>query len=251
MSAGAARGFWRRFLPVWLAGAAGVGALLLQPVPAALLEAPGMQHVPPAVLRLLVLANPLLLVTLLALLGAATAHRVGLGSRLAGTAGDAQQTWVRSALLTGLALGLAIPWLDRVLAPLLGEAWQALAQRADAAWSWRDLAFGMAYGGLAEEVMLRWGVMAGLAWLLAKAFGRRPAVFALAAVLAALLFGVGHLPALAQELALTPAIVLRTVALNALAGIAYGWLFWRRGLEAAMLAHAATHGGFALVRIAT
>jgi membrane protease YdiL (CAAX protease family) len=34
-----------------------------------------------------------------------------------------------------------------------------------------------------------------------------------------------------------------------MAGVLYGWLFWRRHLEAAMACHAATHLGFAAWRI--
>jgi membrane protease YdiL (CAAX protease family) len=31
------------------------------------------------------------------------------------------------------------------------------------------------------------------------------------------------------------------VAANALPGLAFGWLYWRQGLEAAILAHALAH----------
>jgi membrane protease YdiL (CAAX protease family) len=62
-------------------------------------------------------------------------------------------------------------------------------------------------------------------------------VYWAAIVLAALIFGILHLPAVAQTTALTKVVVLRTVMLNALAGIAFGWLFWRRGLEQAMVSH--------------
>jgi membrane protease YdiL (CAAX protease family) len=41
--------------------------------------------------------------------------------------------------------------------------------------------------------------------------------------------------------ALSPVIVARTVLLNAIAGVAFGWLFWRRSLEAAMVAHASSN----------
>jgi membrane protease YdiL (CAAX protease family) len=58
-----------------------------------------------------------------------------------------------------------------------------------------------------------------------------------AIVIAALLFGAGHLPAAAPVWPLTGMVVLRTLLLNAVAGLAFGWLYWRRGLEAAMLAH--------------
>ena len=56
-----------------------------------------------------------------------------------------------------------------------------------------------------------------------------------------MLFGLGHLPALAQSVTLTPALVARTVLLNAVAGVLFGWLYWRRSLEAAMVAHASFH----------
>jgi len=39
-------------------------------------------------------------------------------------------------------------------------------------------------------------------------------------------------------------ILARTIGLNAVLGVLYGWLFATRNLEHAMLAHAATHGVF-------
>jgi membrane protease YdiL (CAAX protease family) len=65
------------------------------------------------------------------------------------------------------------------------------------------------------------------------------------------LFAAGHLPAVAAQLDLTPAIVARTLVLNGVAGLLYGWLFWRRHLEAAMVAHACTHLGLAAWRLLT
>ena len=43
---------------------------------------------------------------------------------------------------------------------------------------------------------------------------------------------------------LTPLIIFRAVLLNALGGVLFGCLFWKRNLETAMVAHAATHVGF-------
>jgi len=62
-----------------------------------------------------------------------------------------------------------------------------------------------------------------------------------AILLSAVLFGVGHLPALATVVDPTPLVVVRTIALNAVAGIALGWLYWQESLEAAMVAHATYH----------
>jgi membrane protease YdiL (CAAX protease family) len=81
-----------------------------------------------------------------------------------------------------------------------------------------------------------------IAWLLWKIFqGRRSepseSIFWLAIVAAAILFGVGHLPAAANLWGLTPIVIFRTILLNALLGIPFGFLYWRWGLEYAMLSH--------------
>jgi hypothetical protein len=109
---------------------------------------------------------------------------------------------------------------------------------------------GVLYGGVAEEVMLRWGVMSLAAWVLVSLLGRQrhSVAMTLAIVAAAGLFAAAHLPAVAAQVELTPAIVVRTLTLNGVAGLVYGWLFWRHHLEAAMAAHAATHVGMALWR---
>jgi len=36
---------------------------------------------------------------------------------------------------------------------------------------------------------------------------------------------------------LSPAVIARAVILNGIPGVAFGWLYWQRGLEAAMVAH--------------
>jgi len=62
-----------------------------------------------------------------------------------------------------------------------------------------------------------------------------------ATVLAALLFGLGHLPATAAAgITLDALVITRAVALSGLGGLVFGWLYWRFGLEAAMVAHFCT-----------
>ena len=40
---------------------------------------------------------------------------------------------------------------------------------------------------------------------------------------------------------LTPLLVVRALVLNGVAGVAFGYLYWRQGLEAAMLGHISAH----------
>ena len=95
------------------------------------------------------------------------------------------------------------------------------------------------YGAITEEVMLRAFVMGLAAWLLSRFSGRQPRswVMLAAIILAALVFGLGHLPAAARLAPLTADLVMRVIGYNALGGFVFGWLYWRRGLEHAMLAH--------------
>jgi len=123
---------------------------------------PELAGLPDAALRLLVLANPVVLVTLLAVAGAATAHRIGLRSALAGTAQARDIRW-SLALVAGLCLAVVIAALDHAWAPALGDAWQQVRDAADASAGWASLVLGIGYGGLTEEVMLRWGVMSAIA----------------------------------------------------------------------------------------
>ena len=59
----------------------------------------------------------------------------------------------------------------------------------------------------------------------------------LAIVLAAVLFGIGHLPTVMAITTLTPLVIVRTIVLNGVGGIIFGWLYWKKGLESAMISH--------------
>lgn len=98
------------------------------------------------------------------------------------------------------------------------------------------------YGGIAEETLLRLFLMSLLVWLgsfLSKTAEGKPAngVFWIANILAAVLFGFAHLPAVSLIVNITPLVIVRTVVLNGLLGILFGWLYWKRGLESAMISH--------------
>lgn len=98
------------------------------------------------------------------------------------------------------------------------------------------------YGGITEEVLVRWFVMSGIAWLLSRIWQTEAgdptlAVLWIANILAALLFGILHLPATARLAKLTPTLVVRAIMLNGLLGLILGYLFWTYGLEAAIIGH--------------
>lgn len=111
------------------------------------------------------------------------------------------------------------------------------------------------YGGIVEELLIRWGLMTFLIWLQWKVFQKgsgkpKSAFFGLGILIAAVIFGIGHLPALFSLIS-QPTILLITliIALNMILGVIAGWLYWRKGLEAAIIAHMTFHIVFFLVSV--
>jgi hypothetical protein len=98
------------------------------------------------------------------------------------------------------------------------------------------------YGGINEEVLLRLFVMTLIAWMIFKIKSTeegKPSNTGmwLAIIIAAVIFGIGHLPAVMVLTTLTPLVIARTIILNAVGGIIFGWLYWKKGLESAMISH--------------
>jgi hypothetical protein len=105
------------------------------------------------------------------------------------------------------------------------------------------------YGGIAEEVLLRLFFVPFLCLLIlgamkllgySKSWKHTDNIVWVSVVIAAIVFGLGHLPGTAAIMAVTPEVVLRAVLLNGIGGVVFGWLFFRKGLEFAMISHFST-----------
>ncbi|WP_439027291.1 CPBP family intramembrane glutamic endopeptidase [Haloarchaeobius sp. DT45] len=244
------RSYLGRTARVFLAGLVGVVGLVLTSVlvPETL---PSLPDVPRSVLLVVTLVQPAVLVLVAAAVGTRLAPAVGFRSYIAtaDTAGavlDSLRPESRVAIPAGLGAGVLIVVVDLAFRTMtdfgttLAPAESVTITSVLASFPLRFL-----YGGITEEVLLRWGFMTVLVWLLWRVTGRpeRPSPTAVwvGIVVAAVVFGAGHLPAVALETTLTATVVVRTLVLNSIGGIVFGWLYWRYSLEAAMLAHASAH----------
>ena len=102
------------------------------------------------------------------------------------------------------------------------------------------------YGGVIEEIMLRLFFMTVIAFVLWKLFARKEekpttAILIVANVIAAILFGIGHLPATLMMLGNSPMIIARCILMNGTFGLLFGYLYRKHGLRYSMLAHAGCH----------
>lgn len=193
--------------------------------------------------------TPAVLVVVATLVGTATAPRVGFRSFVHEHATDGRPVWRRlresapKAVVVGLATGAGILALDLALTRIVPAAAPSQPGPRSVAFVLASAPARFLFGGLAEELMLRWGLVSAIAWTLAAVVpGERSRTVAwTAVVLAAIAFGAAHLPQAAATVELTLPVVARIVALNAMAGVVFGWLYVTDALETAMLAHASAH----------
>jgi Type II CAAX prenyl endopeptidase Rce1-like len=101
------------------------------------------------------------------------------------------------------------------------------------------------YGAINEELLARLFSRSLFLWLLRKiAREKSPqagvAIFWTANVIVALLFAAGHIPSAKLFMPITPMVLAAIFSMNGVASLLFGYLCWKRGLEAAMLAHFST-----------
>ena len=217
---------------------------LLTMMPTLLSTLESKSHLPIPELLLIQGVQTVLLIFGMTFLGLRMGARVGLHAPLASHLINRTPLptthWQRALLqaaVLGFGVGLCVLLMDSQIfqpmlplpktgAPLKMEAWKGFLASF--------------YGGLVEELEVRLFFMGLMAWLLSKVFRREPVpqgVFVAAVIISSLAFAAGHIPAVSAVWDLTPPVVTRVMLLNTVVGIPLGVLFWKRGLETAMVAH--------------
>lgn len=194
----------------------------------------------------------------LAGVGLLLATRTGLGLPFLEGLYSQDERWIKFknvlilSILTGVVVVILVVGIDRlifqnlVLKDLANQGMELEASEIAPPQWWQALLASF-YGGLSEEIQLRLFLLTLLVWLgsrIWRSTDGRPGLGILwvATILAALIFGLGHLPMLgaslaAKGLSLTPILIISTLATNGVGGVILGWLYWSRGLESAMIAH--------------
>lgn len=244
----------RLFLILWLAGMVGVVSFLLVDLSQLIALFPLPPDVEkPAVTPLLKfgsLLQPAALLAIAVLTGTVLARKVGLTSPVAealASGGDAMQAFRPQGvpgLVGGIAGGLAIVGIALIWKPLLPPD---VVDRIAELGGLLPITTRILYGGLTEELLLRWGLMTLLVWIPWRVLQGRNGVPKLAYVISAILissliFAIAHLP-IASLLVpkLTVALTSYVITANSAFGLIAGYLYWKKGLESAILAHMVTH----------
>lgn len=237
----------RRILTLFLLGFIGV-LCVLPVIPQLLLLDPKPQPLPLWLIQLISLMQSTLLLAIATGVGAFASKRVGLETPLitAFANGDPVLPILRQkvvpAILGGVIGGGAIVCCAILFEPSLPEEFLTNAKQLTLPVYTRLL-----YGGITEEVLLRWGMLSLIVWIFHRIFQKKdtlvhPFNFVIAIVLSALLFGLGHLPVVyALTTEVTATLISYIVFVNSIFGLVAGVLYWKKGLETAIGAHMVAH----------
>lgn len=243
----------RLFVILWLTGMIGVLSTLWIALPIPAQELP----LPLIAVKLMSLISPTFLLSIAVLVGVNLASKVGLSAPLSEAfASHAQQPIV--AIQPQVIPGVLGGGLGGIAIAALSFLWRSslpndFVTKAEALSDNTPLLTRMLYGGITEEILMRWGLMSLLVWIAWRVFqnaqGKPHTVYILIAIgVSAIAFGLGHLPlAFMLSAQVTASLVTYIIVVNALFGVIAGYLYWQKGLEAAIIAHITAHLAMAAI----
>lgn len=253
----------RLFLILFFVGLVGVLSFLLVDLSAlvALFPVPAGEEAPvitPAI-KLLAIIQPTVLLAVAVLVGVMLARRVGLSSPFAESiaAGQPAPSTLRPQVVPSV-LGAVVGSVCILLAGIVLRRFSPvhISERISEFQALLPPPMRLLYGGITEELLLRWGFMTLLVWIGWRVFQKRQSrptsiTFVVAILLSSFVFALGHLP-LAVFLVgeATAAIVFFVIVANSAFGVVAGYLYWKYGLESAIISHMLVHVALVLASYA-
>lgn len=242
----------RLFWILFLSGMAGVVSILLIDLSKLIALLPAGLEVPTItpLIKIVSLIQPAVILLVAVLIGITLSPRVGLSAPFAecvaagGKCFPVLRPQVVPGLIGGLVGALCVVLTSRVSTPFLMKE---TIERIHKFMELLPLPTRFLYGGITEEILMRWGLMTLLVWVAWRVLQRQAnkpitMCFVLGILLSSFLFGVGHLPAAFVLLPeVTAAVIFFVIVANSAFGIVAGYLYWKYGLEAAMIAHLFGH----------
>ncbi|MCD8777812.1 CPBP family glutamic-type intramembrane protease [Mammaliicoccus sciuri] len=185
-------------------------------------------------LTLLSMINPLVLSLICLTIGHFLQYKTGLKSILYHKS-DFKSTILKS-IMSGAIVGVVLFFGDLLFAIIGNNEFNEKASTI-------QLLGGISYGGVIEEIIIRFGSMNIIVFLLIKLTkSKSKYVYILSICISSLIFAAGHIPTLVNTIEKDVVIeILKIMVLNTFAGTIYGLMYYKHSLENAMLSHISTH----------
>jgi hypothetical protein len=226
-----------------------LGVVSLMPVVEMMVTASAQDlPVPISIVQLASFVQSSILLVAMVCLGAWLSPKVNLGAPIVQSFVHGQQakvdvtSIVKVGIAGGIFGGLLIVLISSLFYPMLPQSFVANAQSLSLPFYTKLL-----YSGITEEILIRWGLMTFFVWAIFRLTQKESKSpknyhYVFGILVTAILFGLGHLPA-AYAMTNETNVALTTYILlgNASFGIVAGYLYWRKGLESAIVAHMVAH----------
>ena len=207
---------------------------------------PEVMQLPPIVLKLLILINPTVFLLVAVVVGILLFDKVNfkvpvISSLLKIEQEDYKTIFMQQlkyGVLLGLLAGILIVATAQIYNAFIPEEFGILENEVVPTLAARFL-----YGGITEELLLRFGFMTFVVWIVFKLTKRlNNTAYWIGIVVSTLLFAVGHFPIAFAAIPNPSALLLSYILIgNSVGGLIFGWLYWKKGLEAAIISHAFAH----------
>lgn len=229
---------------LFVLGTVGVLSLLSVHIPLESLPKAATERFSEQELKWLMLINPMFLTILAILMGTALCDKVNLKAPVIESLLGVKEPEfsivapLKSGAIFGIISGIIILIIAAVYQSVLPAEFIALGAKMDITPAARLL-----YGGISEELLMRYGFMTLVIWTIFKiSKSLKNMTYIIGILLSSLLFALGHLPIVFTTVK-EPGILLISYIIigNSAAGILFGWQYWKKGLEAAMIAHMFAH----------
>lgn len=201
-------------------------------------------------IQLLLLVNPLIFLSLAVLIGSICFGKVGLKAPILSSKFDLQkhQPLIREFLKVGVISGIGLG-IILILVSIFSEKMINSELVNSQLNSELSLVTRLMYGGITEEIIMRFGLMTFLVWIMSKITkSESNSVFLVAILISSLLFAVAHLPVVYATVEVVSLGLMTYILIgNSIGGLVYGYLYWKKGLECSMISHMTTHIIFVVV----
>ncbi len=231
-------------LTLFVIGLLGILSMLTVTIPLDNLPKEVLDKFSPDTIKLLTLINPTILLLIAIVIGTALFDKVELTVPSISAVLKSEKSQVsffeqvKYGIVLGLLTGILTTIVGLVFKSFLPQEFIELGDKIKITTIAR-----FTYGGLTEELLMRFGFMTLIVWVVYKItkqlnrFTYWTGIF-----FASILFALGHFP-VAFSAVNNPTILLLTYILigNSIAGIFFGWLYWKKGLESAFVGHIFAH----------
>ncbi len=201
-------------------------------------------------IKLLILINPTIFLLISIIMGIIFYKKVDfklpIFEKIVGINKDKINTKeiIKYGIFSGILSGIILSLISVLSLYILGNEYAKISKEFIPSFITRIL-----YGGITEELLIRFGIMSFIVWSIYKVFKtKNNIIYWTGIIISSIIFGFGHF-GIILNLIPKPSILLLSYILlaNSIGGIVFGYVYWKKGLESSMISHIFSHISIVLI----